>query len=177
MIDIYNTAFRSILTYGCTTTYLTKTNLLKLDRYQGKILKQCLGLNNQSRTTPLLKAICVDPFSISVSASSMELLKARVLRNSLCQDFYCTILLKGNNYLKSSKTLAGRVSQFCIENDISIMKYIFDDKYSSTEKNCVKQTSYVKSGSDGLTESIRYLLSSDYNWNNRCLLNNLLAPF
>ena len=59
MIDIYNTAIRSILTYGCTTTYLTKTNLLKLDRYQGKILKQCLGLNNRSGTTPLLKAMCV----------------------------------------------------------------------------------------------------------------------
>ena len=120
--------------------------------------------------------MCVDPISVSVSATSMELLKACVLRNSLCQDFYCTILLKGNNYLKSSKTLAGRVSHFCFENDISIMKYIFDDKYSSTQKKCVKQTSYVKSGSDGLTESIRYLLSSDYNWNNRCLLNNLLAP-
>ena len=71
----------------------------------------------------------------------MELLKACVLRNPLCQDFYCTILIKGNNYLKSSKTLAGRVSHFCIENDISIMKYIFDDKYSSTQKKCVKQTS------------------------------------
>ena len=177
IIDIYNTAIRSILTYGCTATYLTKTNLLKLDRYQGKIIKQCLGLNNRSRTTPLLKAMCVDPISVSVSATSMELLKACVLRNSLCQDFYCTILLKGNNYLKSSKTLAGRVSHFCIENDISIMKYIFDDKYSSTQKKCVKQNSYVKSGSDGLTESIRYLLSSDYNWNNCCLLNNLLASF
>ena len=44
-------------------------------------------------------------------------------------------------------------------------------------KKCVEQTSYVKSGSDGLTESIGYLLSSDYNWNNRCLLNNLLDPF
>ena len=86
MIDIYNTAIRSILTYGCTTTYLTKTNLMKLDRYQGKILKQCLGLNNRSRTTPLLKAMCVDPISVSVSATSMELLKACVLRNSLCQD-------------------------------------------------------------------------------------------
>ena len=177
IIDIYNTAIRSILTYGCTATYLTKTNLLKLDRYQGKIIKQCLGLNNRSRTTPLLKAMCVDPISVSVSATSMELLKACVLRNSLCQDFYCTILLKGNNYLKSSKTLAGRVSHSCFENDISIMKYIFDDKYSSTQKKCVKQNSYVKSGLDGLTESIRYLLSSDYNWNNRCLLNNLLAPF
>ena len=57
------------------------------------------------------------------------------------------------------------------------MKYIFDDKYSSTQKKCVKQTSYVKSGSDGLTERVRNLLSSDYNWNNGCLLNNLLAPF
>ena len=87
------------------------------------------------------------------------------------------ILLKGNNYLKSSKTLAGRVSDFCIENDISIMKYIFDDKYSSTQKKCVKQTSCIKSGSDGLTESIRYLLSSDYNWNNRCLLIIYLLLF
>ena len=57
------------------------------------------------------------------------------------------------------------------------MKYIFDDKYSSTQKKCVKQTSYVKSGSDGLTERVRYLLSSDSNWNNGCLLNDLLAPF
>ena len=79
-----------------------------------------------------LKAMCVYPISASVCATSMELLKACVLRNSLCQDFSCTILLKGNIYLKSSKTLAGRVSHFCIENNISIMKYIFDDKYSST---------------------------------------------
>ena len=60
------------------------------------------------------------------------------------------IILKVNNYLKSSKTLAGRVSLFCIENDTSIMKYIFDDKYFSTQEKCVKQTSCIKSGSDGL---------------------------
>ena len=44
------------------------------------------------------------------------------------------ILLKGNNYLKSSKTLADRVSHFCIENNIRIMKYTFDDKYPSIQK-------------------------------------------
>ena len=71
--------------HGCTTTYLTKTNLLKLDRYQGKIVKQCLG-----RITPLLKAMCVDAISVSVCATSMELLKACMLRNSLCQDLYNT---------------------------------------------------------------------------------------
>ena len=69
--------------------------------------------------------MCVDPISVSVCATIMELLKACVYGNSLCQDFYCTILLKGNNYLKSSKTLAY-------------------DKYSFIQKKCVKQTSYVK---------------------------------
>ena len=69
--------------------------------------------------------MCVDTISVSVCATIMELLKACVHGNSLCQDFYCTILLKGNNYLKSSKTLAY-------------------DKYSFIQKKCVKQTSYVK---------------------------------
>ena len=69
--------------------------------------------------------MCVDPISVSVYATIMELLKACVHGNSLCQDFCCTILLKGNNYIKSSKTLAY-------------------DKYSFIQKKCVKQTSYVK---------------------------------
>ena len=55
--DINKTAVESVSQFGCSSVYLNKGNISKLNQLQGKLIKQCLGLGQWCRTRPLLKTM------------------------------------------------------------------------------------------------------------------------
>ena len=111
----------STLTYGCASIYINKSQLVNLDKYQVKLIKQCLGLKCRTRTTALMKALGTEYRYISstIKQSSLDLLKVYLLNNSMMEMFYCMIMNEPTVRQVASKTLYGRVSSFCHDKGIN----------------------------------------------------------
>ena len=116
-LDIYNMAVRCVLVYGCSCLYISNVNLKKLDKCQSRIIKQCFGLSQFARTTPLLKATEISTISATVYIQSLDLLKSCVLIDSVAHDLYSFILHRDNN-----RTLAGRVAEYCNIKNVNLNK-------------------------------------------------------
>ena len=142
-----------------------------------KLIKQCLGLNHRTHSTPLLKALGIESITTSVLRSTLDLLKSCVINNSLTKDFYLMLLSSTDLNQFLSKTLLGRAKTFCVENEIDISGYLFRDTYTNDIKLSLKKKAVVRPGCDGLIDSIRGLLSKEYNNFDRFLINNLLRAF
>ena len=65
-VYIYSLVIRSSLIYGCDSIWINKSNMIKLDSTQGKIIKKILGLPYTSHTTPLIQALGILPCSVSI---------------------------------------------------------------------------------------------------------------
>ena len=115
---MFNAGVSSTLTYGCASIYINKSQLVNLDKYQVKLIKQCLGLKCRTRTTALMKALGTEYRYISSKQSSLDLLKVCLLNNSMTQMFYCMIMNEPTVRQVASKTLYGRVSSFCHDKGI-----------------------------------------------------------
>ena len=77
----------------------------------------------------------------------------------------------------TSKTLFGRDKFYCQHHNISMVKYMFNQGYVNFIKSKFKKDQIIKPGSDGVIDSIRGLLTSEYDNTSRMLINNLLKPF
>ena len=172
-LEFYNTAIRSVIGYGCSSIYITKKNINHLEKLQNKLIRQCIGLHTNSHITPVLKAMGISPISTSVAMESLDLIKKCVLNNSIARDFYCKTLFMPVKSIHG-KTLSDRVLQFVVNNNINILKYIFDKKYSSNIKNCINRR--VKDGEDGTVDSIRGIFNN-YGPQENTLLNLILKSF
>ena len=77
-------------------------------------------------------------------------------------------------YQKVSKTTVGRVYKFCDLYSINFTKYILKKDYNV----CTRQriNSPIPNGTNGVIDTIRQLLS-DYNDNNRSILNVMLKAY
>ena len=62
-LHLFNVGVSSTLTYGCASIYINKSQLVNLDKYQVKLIKQCLGLKCRTRTTALMKALGIEYIS------------------------------------------------------------------------------------------------------------------
>ena len=51
--NIYNTAVRSGLVYGCHTIYLSRLDLIKLNKAQAKYVRTALGLRSYCHVKPV----------------------------------------------------------------------------------------------------------------------------
>ena len=136
-LEFYNTAIRSVIGYGCSSIYITKKNINHLEKLQNKLIRQCIGLHTNSHITPVLKATGISPISTSVGMESLDLIKKCVLNNSIARDFYCKTLFMPAKSIHG-KTLSDRVLQFSVNNNINILKYIFDKKYGSNMAQILK---------------------------------------
>ena len=85
---VYNIAIRSGLLYGCNSLYLSKSNLLDIDKLQGKLLKAILGLPTRCHTTPILQALGINSCASTVTLSSLDLLKTCLSSSSATASFY-----------------------------------------------------------------------------------------
>ena len=128
-IKIYESAIPSVITYACASVNISTTNLKKLDKLQCTIVKQCLGLSKFALNTPLLQAVGILPISRTVELNSLDLLKQCFSCESLCKDFYRTIL--NTNF---PGTLISRVKTICKINGINLLLYTLNDKYEYSIK-------------------------------------------
>ena len=76
----------------------------------------------------------------------------------------------------ASKTLYGRVSSYCHDKGINLLRYVFSDSYSCEIRHKLKHEHIVKLGTNGLIDSIRGLLTN-YDITSQFLLNKLLRDF
>ena len=169
---VYSTAIRTVLLYGCSSVFVTKPNLKKLDKAQGKYLKSMLGLSYSCHTTPLLQALCIPSCSTAVLLSSMDLIKSCLSSSSVASTFYRHLLKI--DVTKSRRTLIARSHQCCVVRNIKFSRYLLNDSYANQSKWTHDYN--VRSGVDGLVDSIRTLLAN-YNANSVLLLKNLLRSF
>ena len=77
----FSTGVNSVLTYGCASLSMNKSNLSDLDKIQSKLMKASLGLSSCCRTTPLLQALNVKLVSSTIMMSSIRLLAHLLLEN------------------------------------------------------------------------------------------------
>ena len=93
-LHLFNVRVSSTLTYGCASIciYINKSQLVNLDKYQIKLIKQCLGLKCRTHTTALMKALGIEYISRIVKQSSLDLLKVCLSNNSMTQKFYCMLM-------------------------------------------------------------------------------------
>ena len=87
-VYLYSSVIRSSLIYGCDSIWINKSNMIKLDSTQGKIIKKMLGLPYTSHTTPLIQALGILPCSVSILFLSLDLLKSCLASESATGDFY-----------------------------------------------------------------------------------------
>ena len=169
---IYNTTVRNSLTFGCDSIFITKGNLATLDKLQGKHLKAMLGLSFNCHTTPLLQALGIDPCSVSISLSALDLLRSSLSSSAATSNFYGYLLKCKNPKIKN--TLIGRCRAICENFNIQMYKYILNSEYAVTVK---KTCSYnILSGVNGIVDTVRTLLT-DYDIYNHAILQNLLFAF
>ena len=169
---IYNTAVRSGIVYGCSSIYMSKKNLKTLETAQAKHIKSILGVGYRTHTTPILCAIGIPTVSQSVSIATLDLLRANVLSDSSTSKFYTFLLTKSHD---SGKTLVGRSYLYANDNNINIVKYVFNNAYRTRIKNNLSLP--IPVGINGMVDTVRSLIFTDFNQRNRQLLNNVLKAY
>ena len=65
-LHLFNVGVSSTLTYGCASIYINKSQLVNLDKYQVKLIKECLGLKCRTHTTALMKALGIEYISSTI---------------------------------------------------------------------------------------------------------------
>ena len=137
---------------------------------QGKLLKSALGLSKFSRSTPLLEALRINKINSSVETQQLNLLKSIINNGSRARTFYLHILKQHMiGKIDKHRDLISRLKPVCAKYDISLVRYIFDDRYSNSCKRTIK----AFKTDDGLVDSIRHQLYSC----DRTVINLLLSPF
>ena len=168
-VYLYSSVIRSSLIYGCDSIWINKSNMIKLDSTQGKIIKKMLGLPYTSHTTPLIQALGILPCSVSILFLSLDLLKSCLASESATGDFYRHMLNCDRQKVKNP--LMGRTGAMCDKFNINFIKYMLNEKYSMHVKH-----NHYSSASNGYIDSLRTLLS-DFNNDNRILVRMMLKSF
>ena len=169
---IYQTGVLSVLTYGCHSIALRKTDLTNLERNHAKFIKTMLGLPTYCHNTPLLQALGINRMEHIIQAASLDLLRTSLVSNSATSKCYSFLLGCNSSYTKN--TLVGRVRNYCGQNNINVNRYNFNDNYRTLVRKQLK--SHVKDGVNGHIDSIRTCLLN-YDWQNRNIVHHLVKPF
>ena len=171
-VNIYCTAVRSVLIYGCSSFHLSKSQVQILDRTQGKHLKCMLGIDYSTHTTPILSALSIPSISRLIQVTAVGLLRSIMDSDSMARRFYLHLWKERNN-AKVDKTLIGRVQTILEQNKFNVFNSCFTDKWSSIKKDLY---GFIPTNSDGMIDTIRMLLSH-YNKKNSIFLNRLLKSY
>ena len=127
-VYLYSSVIGSSLIYGCDSIWINKSNMIKLDSTQGKIIKKMLGSPYTSHTTPLIQAPGILPCSVSILFSSLDLLKSCLASESATGGFYRHMF--NCDRQEDKNTLMGRTGTICDKFNINFIKYMLSDKYS-----------------------------------------------
>ena len=166
---------------------LPLTRLNNLPRDSGTDGQQDQTLQNGHRPNQILPdpdatnsfRLSIDPVSISVKKSELDLLQQCLLSDSATQSFYRYLFSVWNNGERKllSNTLLYRVLSYCDIKHINFTKYISNDVY----KKCIKgsiSAAYndIVPGTNGLVDSLRNLFSN-YNSDSRTITSLLTKSF
>ena len=163
---LWMAAVRPVLTYGAPCVTLSKSAKDKLDKCQTKLLKSVLGLRSFCRNTPLLQALRIKTVSETICGTQRDIVKSIMRNDSRGLKFYSYLL--SIDYT-DAHTVFGNVYKNCLDNNISLVNYIYNDSYSSQIKRAMP---YCE---DGLIDSVKLVLFDEFY--DPYLLNLLLSPF
>ena len=133
-MNIYCTAVRSVLVYGCSNFHLSKSQVQILDGTQGKHLKYMLGIDYSTHTTPILSALSIPSISRLIQVTAVGLLRSIMDSDSMARRFYLH-LWEERNTTKVDKTLIGRVQTILEQNKFNVFNSCFMDKWSRIKKD------------------------------------------
>ena len=168
---LWTTALRPILTYGLGAVSINKKDIASLEKAQAGMIKGAIGLSKFSTNSPLLDAIKIHKITDSIDHQQISLLRS-VLRNTSKAGLFYKYLMKQHTSgrLHGHTDLVSRVKTVCDTKGISLVKYMFIDKYASQCKSSLVPPFSIN---DGFIDSIRQCLF----YHNTDMLNLLLKSF
>ena len=167
---MWKVAVQPVLLYACQSVPTSKTCVKHMDMLQAKLIKASLGLSKYMRTTPMINAMNIQTISNMIVIQSINMFKAIINNSSGAKDFYNN-LMKTSSHRQFNSYLRD-IHHICRDNEISLVKFIVNDDYSIRAKKSLKCLPQP----DGLTDSIRMLLSNYSNYDKE-LVKMLLSPF
>ena len=160
----------------CASIYTNKSQLVNLDKYQVKLKKTVPWLEMSNTYYSSHEALGTEYISGTIKQSSLDLLKVCLLNNSMMQKFCCMLTNEPTVRQVASNRLYGRVSSYCHDKGINLLRDVFSDIYSCEITHKLKHEHIVKLGTNGHIDSIRGILTN-YDITSQFLLNNLLKAF
>ena len=105
--------------------------------------------------------------------SSLDLFRSSILSTSVSSKFYKFMLQINKKFIP--RTLVNRAQDCCEKHNVNFVKYLFYDDYRVKCKKHVNSS--IPLGIDGLVDSVRHLISGNYTYDHKCILNSLLKSF
>ena len=164
---LWMTVLRPVLIYGISCMNMPPKTIESLEKCQTKLLKATLDLISYCRNTPILQAMNIKRISQFIGESQRDVVKALIRNETKGLKFYSCILSLGQSDMNS---IAGRTMVQCKKDDVSMIRYLYDDIYSSQVKRQCKPVE-----NDGLVDSVKQILVNGFY--NPYMLNLLLCPF
>ena len=171
-LHIFSNTCRNSLSYACEAMFLSSQNIKDLDNMYSKLLKQMLGLGNFCKNTPLFQAVMMQKISDIIDFNNLTLFSNIFNTHSGATGFNLDQLC---NKFECSNTLYSRVNKICMRKNVNIVKFIFDNKYKTVVKKGFFKN--VPNGSNGIVDSLRYVLSKAESKENVQVLKLLLKSF
>ena len=172
--DIWKVALQPVLLYATQSMSLRRSDRIALELTQSRLVKSSLGLSKFCKNTPLFQALDIQKISDIIDGYTLNILKSHFNNDSRSRKLYACLLKKHSiGEMVGHNDLITRSNNICQHYNISMWKFVFDDKYSNLCKRKVKCLNNIN---DGLSDSIQYLLNN-YNDGNRKMLQMLLSPF
>ena len=134
------TALRPVLTYEISCMNMSK-------KCQTKLLKAALGLKSYCRNTPILQAMNIKRISQFIGESQRDVIKLLIRNETKELKLYSYILSLRQSDMN---IIAGRTMVQCKKDDVSMIRYLYDDTYSSQVKRQCKPVENV-----GLVDSVK----------------------
>jgi len=146
---------------------MSKKAIESLEKCQTKMLKAALALESYFGNTPILQAMNIKRISQFIGKSQRDVMKSLIRNETKGLKLYSYILSLGQSDMKS---IAGRTMIQCKKDDMSMIRYVYDDTYSSQVKRQCKPVD-----NDGLVDSVKQILVNGFY--NPYMRNLLLCPF
>ena len=174
---VWNTNLSPILSYGCQCVNISKTSRNKLDKFQSKLLKSCLGLPKYCRSSDLLIALGVPKIAFLIMATEFDLIFQIFNNSSVSRQFYTHLInCEARSNMSYKNTLIDRIKISCAAKSFSFCHSILNKTYSNFCKNECKRAADSPSG---IADSVQGILFNDpfLSAHSIITIKNLLSPF
>ena len=142
----------------CANLNISKKHLLQLDKQLARLLKLAIGLPKWCKHYNLINFLETKLISTAVLTSQLPTLKSAIQGTSQVRHFYRFLLSKHHLFdMHKHNNLICRVKETCNSNEISFLRYLFDDSYVF---KCKKKLTNFRC--DGIIDSLKYEFAKEY---------------